>query len=462
MATTLKGFAQESRDRYSAMGALAQSDYSQATDDLAAANSSYSTLVTEYAALERDIAAKRAAMAEEGLMPSDIEVLAGELRDLMIDLRAKRAELLEAEEAKIWLSHQKDQVEQQLSTLTSQVAAAEEGLTEAEDRDDQHTNWKQSVSDGDISTLQTRATELLDARAAGSEPEDEEEALIWNAKQRIDGDIPSVLLVRARERGAQIKNKFATLNGSRDDLEDRIGTQSAADSGVIGLSTQRWIAFERAEASFMSLVLQSQSHFDQVVALLTSVKQSTVLSAAETARTSDVSLAVDADAVVNEKARDDAQDDVSAKQAEIEEALLDAMVADINADPEIDPTVIAKRAELVPLEAALASAEGDYDAAMHNEMDLWEGAVPDHIWANLVAYDRAELLLTTLKDADAAALSAAMDAAESSLVAALEAEDEAARLNDALESGLDLAAAWSSELNNSYQAQMLSRVRGDN
>jgi len=462
MATTLKTFAEESRDRYSDMETAAQSDYSQATGDLAIANDSYATLVTEYAALESDIAAKRAAMAEESLMPSDIEVLAEELRDLLIDLRAKRAEILEAEENKIWLGHQKDQVEQQLSALTSQVAAAEEGLADAEDRDDQHTSWKQSVSDGDIAAIQARATELLDARSAGSEPEDEEEAAIWNAKQRVKDDIPEVLLIRARERGEQIQNKFAALNVARDGLEDRIGTQSAADNGAIGLSIQRWIDFERVEAAFMSLVLQSQSHFDQAVALLTSVVQSTELSAAETARISDVSLAVDADAVVNEKARDDAQDDVSAKQAEIEEALLDAMVADINADPETDATVIAKRAELVPLEAALASAEGDYDATMRSEMDTWEGAVPDHIWANVVSYDRAELLLTALKDADAAALSAAMDAAESSLVAALEAEDEAARLSDALESGLDLAAAWASELNNSYQAQMLSRVRGDN
>ena len=138
---------------------------------------------------------------------------------------------------------------------------------------------------------------------------------------------------------------------------------------------------------------------------------------------------------VNEKARDDAQDDVSDKQAEIEEALLDAMVADINADPETDPTVITKRAELVPLEAALVSAEGDYDATMRDEMDNLGGAVPDHIWANLVSYDRAELLLIALRDADATALSAAMDAAESSLVTAIEAEDEAARLIDALESG---------------------------
>ena len=162
MATTLKTFAEESRDRYSDMETSAQSDYSQAAEDLATANGSYSTLVTEYAALESDIAAKRAAMAEEGLMPSDIEVLAGELRDLMIDLRAKRAELLEAEENKIWLSHQKDQVEQQLSALTSQVAAAEEGVTDATERDDHHTSWKQSVSDGDIAAIQTRATELLE------------------------------------------------------------------------------------------------------------------------------------------------------------------------------------------------------------------------------------------------------------------------------------------------------------
>jgi len=462
MATTLKAFAKESRDRYVAMETLVQSGYSQATDDLATAHSNYSALVTGYAALESDISAKRAAMAEEGLMPSDIEGLAVELRDLMIDLRAKRAGLLAAEEAKVWLNHQKDQLEQQLNTLISQVAAAEEGLTEAEDRNDHHTRWKQSVSDGEISALQTRATALLDARAAGSEPVDKEEALIWHAKQRIEDDIPSVLLTRARERSVQVKNKFATLNTSRDDFEDRIGIQNAADNGVIGLSTQRWITFERAETVFMSLVLQSQSNFDQAVALLTSVKQSATLSAAEKARISDVSLAAGADAVVNEKARDDAQAAVSTKQAEIEEALFDAMVADINADPETDSTVIAKRAELTPLEATLAAAEGDYDAAMRNEMDLWEGAVPDHIWSNLVAYDRAELLLTTLKNADVAALSAAMDAAESSLVSALEAEDKAARLNDALESALELAAVWSSELNNSYQAQMLSRVRGDN
>ena len=74
------------------------------------------------------------------------------------------------------------------------------------------------------------------------------------------------------------------------------GIQSAADNGAIGLSTQCWIDLNGLKPFYVTGTAE-QSHFDQAVALLTSVDQSAALSAAEVARISAVSLTAIADAV---------------------------------------------------------------------------------------------------------------------------------------------------------------------
>jgi hypothetical protein len=152
---------------------------------------------------------------------------------------------------------------------------------------------------------------------------------------------------------------------------------------------------------------------------------------------------------------------VVAKQFELELAIAKARIQDLEADPEDDATVQSVRAELSALETTLASAESSYTAAHQDNLDLWEASIPDHIWANLAAYEEAQTLLSGIKDADPAVLATAMDTAETDLADGLEQEDLCTRTNNFLE---ETMAQWderSEYAANKRKQRLLGAIRGD-
>jgi hypothetical protein len=463
MASTLNEFANDLTDTYTDLKDEAQDALAQATQDLAEAQNDYDEVVAEYAELEKAIADKRAAMSK-ALMPADIELLASELRDLILQLRKKRVELHDAQEALDAAQRDRDLAERQLKRASSTLSEVQADRVLVEAREERHTEWKQKVSDGDLSDLAATATALLDA-ATDPPAEEDEEAVknIKTATTRIAADIPADLLTRARERTQQTQTSLSDDRGLLDDVEDELGGHREANEGATGLVAKRWIAFERAEAAFQDFVVLSESRYQQALSLLKSVAESTELTPAEEDRITEVTLSGgDEEALTKEQARDQAQADVDAKDIEIELAIVQALIADVDADPEDDATVIAKRAELDTLNTTLTDKESDYSQTMRDNLDLWESAVPDHVWANVVAYDQAIVLLTGIKDGDTSALSAAMDSTELSLVQALEEEDKSERTDDFLEDSIESLTQHFEFIRNDHQQRLLGAVRGDN
>ena len=87
-----------------------------------------------------------------------------------------------------------------------------------------------------------------------------------------------------------------------------------------------------------------------------------------------------ADAAGKVKAVADAQADLNAKTAALASARLKAQSKDIDADPEQDPDVIAKKADFDQAQKAVNDAANAVTADMQTTMAAWEAAVPDATW----------------------------------------------------------------------------------
>lgn len=505
MADTLKDFYTDKRNKIKTLEINAKSSLSKATRNLGNAQKKYDELVVEYADLEKDIKKKREAL-NTALMPSDIESLAEELRKLNLQLRKKRSEILALEQQLNGYQLDNDLAEAQLARAGSALTAVDTQVKAAEAREDQHTEWRQAITDGRLAELANQAQALLDEAAEGEEEggnggngdagggdeengddengdgddeeaegeeeastevgdteesiEEEEKSPIQKAKARIENDIPALLRSRGRERGQRIEAYLSAHKVLLSDIETALDTHREGSEGAVGLSAKRWREYARAEEAFKDFVLQSASRYDQALSLIQTINASAELTEAEKDRIQDAALAEGDEALAKEKALDEARTAVTTKVVEVRLAIVQALIKDIDTDPEADATVQTKRSELETLHTALTAAESEFED-VRNGLDLWEAAVPDHIWANLVAYDNANTLLTGIKDGDPNALATAMENAERSLASALKKEDQGVRVNESVNDRITLLDAQLEYLRNAHHQRKLGAVRGD-
>lgn len=463
MAENLKLYYQNQLAHYQTKRSEGSAELAQINDEQALAKADHALLVKAYAEQERTIAATRKAMSMEGLMPADVAVLVDDLRQQLIDQRMARAALLTVEDQMALLEHARDAVTQRTQVIDSHLTEIDMDLAGAIEQAEQQTAWAQQVSDGEVADLQASVVALIAIADGGALPAEPEPDLVTlsEAKTRIETDIPEILRNHARLRGTYLNTQLSRRLTELADLQQAMVDQQAADFGVAGASAQAWLAYVDAEQAYVGLVGKGAMLYEQALALLSGVTLTAELTTAETDRITAVALAVDADALVKEAARDTAQAATAAKVVEIEDAVTAAMVIDISADPEADATVITKRSELAGLESDLATAEGEFDATMQTALALWQGAVPDTSWANLINFDQAVSSLRDLNTADVAALGVALNDTETALVEALEDENEALRLLDELEERAALLDDRMAGLNNSHGGHLISAVRGD-
>lgn len=502
-STTLLELATDQVNAWTELKSQAQEALSLATEDAAEARADYDAIVADYASLEKKVKSKREEIAAAA-MPADIEAGAEALRDLLIELRGQRAELLEADAEMAAAERSMAMAEAQFNQARDKVSEWQKELAASEQRDEQHTAWKSTVDSGSLTQLAENAAALLEAAADEStdesddesddESEDEEEdtpdepeddddaeedddestetvtdealaadlALIAQAKARIEADIPEALLTRARERGAQVTAADQALAELITAVEDAADAYWASNEGLAGNAAKLWNGFLRAEEDYKQCVLQSHTEYDQAKAMLTRITQSAELSAAEKARITDTDLvSAGKTAATAEKAYDQARAAADAKTLELELAIVQAVIADIGADPLDNAAVQAVQAELDTLNAAVATAGGDYGDTPRANLDLWEASVPDHVWANLAAYDEATALLNKISDGDPEALADAMTSAQTALVGGLASLEAGERTNTYLEALLDLLHDRLAHAAADRQQRFQGAVRGD-
>jgi len=435
----------------------------------------HQTLIDEFAILERQLRTLREQIGQV-LMPADRQALVDRERELRLQLRKKRAEILVSEAALQTLESEKEIAKAELKRSESALKQADGMLRQAEQREQRHNEWKQAIAvDGTLDQLKARAQDRLDEREAVI-PEGEEVPLIQQAKLRVENDIPAALRTRARERARQVDDELVGQMTRIDTLQGDQATHRASTQDISGRVAQRRWSFEKAEAGLQDLVQQGPVRYHQALALLKRVVDSKPLTEEERNRISEVAIGdPEPNALSEEKKLDlaraavaDAEAAVRIKTLEVELARIQALTNNPELDPEEDAQVISKKTELTEAvttlsdaQTVLTNAETDYTDAMAEALDVWEAAIPDHIWANLVAYDDAVNLLTRIRDSDPAVLASNMDNAEVALVDALELEQRNQQVIGELGSRLLLLEAQLETLRNAHHPRKLSAVRGD-
>ena len=123
--------------------------------------------------------------------------------------------------------------------------------------------------------------------------------------------------------------------------------------------------------------------------------------------------------------------------------------------------MLSAQADLVTALSDLDAAQAAHTDEFASTVDLWEGAIPDAIWANLRAYDSAMALLTVLSTSDAGPLTTAFTNAEDAFVAAATDNDNNLKLNQALVSASSIANQSADYIGSVQPSVSLSAMRGD-
>ena len=141
MADNIMVFFQGQQTLYTGLIETASTELGQVNSALEQARGEHATAVAQLSEQTRAIAAKRSAMSASGLMPADIELLAAELRTLLIEQRKQHTTLLTAADQVALLEQHKGQVEQRMRYLKSTLSDIETELEDATDRAARHAGW---------------------------------------------------------------------------------------------------------------------------------------------------------------------------------------------------------------------------------------------------------------------------------------------------------------------------------
>ena len=462
MAAALTNFYQQRVDNYLLLRDAAQAEFTTAGGELKLALDAYQSAVDAGSELDDLIAAKRKEMSAANIMPSDIEIMAAELRQLLTSRRHNIAAVSDAGGALRFAEILSETAGSRLAELNALLVESQADLAAAEQRQTHHDSWVSSDTEDAITVVRDLAADLIaENPITVADGEINPADVLAAATARIESDIPEVLRDRARARAGQVNDNVDEFKNFRASIASHSLSHDASSNGAAGLMRQRQAEYLAAENDLKNYALKSVSRYDLALSLLTSIGESSELTDAESDRIAAQALAVDADEMTTEAALYDARAAVAVQKLAVQLAIVAARVTDINADPAADAAVISAQADLVSALSALDAAETAHTADFANAVDLWEGAIPNAIWANLQAYDSAMAMLTALSTSDVGPLTTAFTDAEDAFVAAASDIDNNLKLNQALVSASSIANQSADYIASVQPSVSLSAMRGD-
>lgn len=438
----------------------AQTQLAQAQQGIAADRAELADDTAAFASLEKEAAEIRKQLGVIAT-PADGAALVDALEQIIIRARTKQAAILKAGSALRAAQTDADRAQADLGVASANLAKAEKDLLEANRADKQRLSWKTALAAPPRDTLQADAGKALDATAVP------EGVTFKKASDRIEADIPTKLLERARGRRDDAAASVTTAADETLAAETAALTERKNNGGLAGKVEEPLAAFQQAETTVKDFATNAKPRFDQALALLAQVADParSPLTSEQRARIDDSTLAAArGDAVDEEETKRDAAqttlteargalkdeilkakalgknpDDVLAVQNarsalpplegnlktaddnwRAEEKVRDQKLADVAAaqaklseaiqaaiaakkNPDTDGTVIADKGALSLAQGALETAESDYKKSKHGVLHAWEAAVPDSMWRLLDDFERAVQMLKELSDSKAAA-----------------------------------------------------------
>lgn len=451
MATKLIEYATEEQSRLADARSAAQQSLVTAHAAYAQAQQDFAQAVGEVTSLEAEVAAIRAQLAAIET-PADGEPLLAQLSEKTIALRAAQSDFIGVEETLKARQTGVDRANAELSLATSNLKSADAALVEAKQQEARRADLRKKLDEPPLKDIKDTALAAFD--------KDPYKA----AKARIVTDIPDPLLTRAADRRRLEALQLAQRRAAAREAEDKIGEELSADGGVLGKAEKARLDLARASEELRQYIVRSNDRYEQALATLSAVADAKKepLTEAQIALINDEDLKEErAEAASFEHERDLKLGVVRVRQTELDQAIIKARAADVDADPEDAEDVKTKRAALELAAEELAQAEDDYTPEMRTVMDQWEAAVPDTAWRRLDAFEEARRTLTALKDTDTALLKNDESGKESALVTALAAAAKSARTLNALEAERVRRSTRYEFDNAAAQRLLFSALRGD-
>ena len=379
---------------------------------------------------------------------ADAEMLVAQVEQKTIALRAKRLQALRGQEE---LAASQSNVARAQGLVAGELAAVAEttALALAEGaKATVRARWRTATTTPPLSGLKAAAV------AAIANPPH------TAAKARLEADIPAALITRARHRRAKEAARVGRMRREAVEAENALDDELDSHAGRSGTRLKAQRTFDRAEAALGDYVLSAKERMDHALALLGPIATAPALTPAEQARITDATVTTDGAAAADkEQDRDDAETDLWEAQAVLDRATMTAVAA--GQDPTTTPAVQTAKTARDAARSALTTATGAFTAAMRRALDRWEAAVPDTTWQLLADFQEASAALTVLANDEPAGLVTALDAAESALAAALDAESRSA---DATSFLRESAAARAGALDAAARVEpalLFGALRGD-
>lgn len=450
--TTLLKVATGAQAELQAAQIDAQAKLATAQAALADAQADRTHLSTQLAKLEREIATLRAELATAE-MPADVTAASVELEQKIVARRSREADVLAVDELIEKAQRAVDRGKSGLERAAADLGRATAWRATAEAEATERAAWRAAIAALPLSKVGDEAEDALSSTSMD------------DAKKRVQGpqgDIPTELATRARERTARELNKITAEQDRVETAEAKIGNAAKTTEGLTGDSTNARTAFLRAETAFRDYVLNARERYRRALSLMDAIKAAPPITPAERSRITDTKIVnAGKTAATKEKARDDAAATLDAKRIELEDARLKALATDIDADPATDADVKKAQKAFTDAETAFDTANGQYTDADRADLTAWEATVPDSSWRLLVDLQEAERLLTELKNAKPEELRKGMDDAEEKLGEALGKEAKAARTARFLVSEAGERADRRDAVARLVRTRLMSVARGD-
>jgi hypothetical protein len=403
---------------------------------LPAARKTSDDLTARAADLRQKIAALRQAITQAPTR-GDQDALTLKLEKALVDLRSVSAAQLDAQRTIASLTQAQASHGNAVNALTAAIAASKAAQENADLREKRIKATTDSFSEVPLDPLGADVTAALAGVAA--------------ADARIKGDVPAELLERAldrRKRAVQVLQDANTAVSAAKTLSSNKLRQTSveADTALFTFASQ---ASSRLEASRLALESVAKA-------------ETAPLTPEEKARLADADLvAAGKTAIAAEKKRDDATAELSAKQAQLDDAILQALNADLDVDISTVKAVTDATKARDDAQKALNTAVTAFSTTMQDDLHRWEAALPEANWDLVHQLEEAKATLKELQDASLSKMTAAITAAEKAWVAELFAADKKARTALWIDVQVkDRSAAQEFE-NNANRQRRLTALRGD-
>lgn len=360
-----------------------------------------------------------------GGRPADAGALAPELQEAIVTQAELRVELRYALERRAHTDALVRRTNALLESANAELREAEARLAWAEAQKKRTDDLREATATEPLDTLGDAATAVLDGQAFD------------DANDRLDELLPGELRTRASER---FDDAASVLNEARSHRANGIGSLAALaeearrfDAPVAAAEA----TYTAAREALAAYVASAAAVVAGAEAKLEAVASHPDLTDAQHAALHDDAPPESGDALAAEGELTAALVAARALQREVDDAITAALAQDPDADPEANDDVVAARAALdeAAIQDPIAAARSDYDARAASNL---EAEVPVSLWSALGNFLEVRTALERLGNDDTVAqLLDDLGGAEDVLAEALDARDDAFR--KALMVGLHIA-----------------------